>query len=60
MRSTTSCCTPSPWSVSPARSDEGCAERWGDVATRITLYATYKADPAVWPEVVNELREGAA
>ena len=34
-------------------------ERWGDVATRISLYATYDADPAVWPVVVEAVRSGA-
>jgi probable F420-dependent oxidoreductase len=40
----------------PAAVGRGLAERWGDVATRITLYATYPADPAIWPVVVDALR----
>jgi hypothetical protein len=26
------------------------------VASRLTLYATYRADPAVWPDVISALR----
>ena len=40
----------------PAEVGRGLRRRWGDVATRLTLYATYAADPAVWPEVVDALR----
>jgi probable F420-dependent oxidoreductase len=32
-------------------------KRWGDVATRVALYATYAADPAVWPAVIDALRD---
>jgi probable F420-dependent oxidoreductase len=31
--------------------------RWGDVATRLTLYATYPADAAIWPELIDALRQ---
>jgi probable F420-dependent oxidoreductase len=34
----------------------GLAARWGDVAQRISLYATYESDPAVWPVVVDGIR----
>jgi probable F420-dependent oxidoreductase len=34
---------------------KGLTARWGDVATRITLYATYEADPSVWPAVVDAM-----
>jgi hypothetical protein len=30
--------------------------RFGDVATRISLYAPYQSDPATWSEVLSELR----
>ena len=41
----------------PSEVGRGLRTRWGDVATRITLYATYKADPALWPEVIDALRD---
>ena len=37
----------------PAEVGRGLRRRWGDVATRLTLYATYAADPAVWPDVID-------
>jgi probable F420-dependent oxidoreductase len=40
----------------PAEAGRALRERWGDVATRITLYATYAADPALWPPVMDALR----
>jgi probable F420-dependent oxidoreductase len=40
----------------PASVGRGLAERWGPVATRISLYATYDSDPAMWPEVVDAVR----
>jgi hypothetical protein len=39
----------------PEAVGEGLAARWGDVAGRITLYATYEADPSVWPRVVDAI-----
>ncbi len=42
----------------PAEVGRRLRERWGPVATRISLYATYKADRAVWPVVVDALRSG--
>ena len=41
----------------PAAVGRGLRRRWGDVATRVTLYATYAADPAMWPEVIDALRD---
>lgn len=35
---------------------KGLQGRWGEVADRITLYATYPSDPAIWPAVVQALR----
>jgi alkanesulfonate monooxygenase SsuD/methylene tetrahydromethanopterin reductase-like flavin-dependent oxidoreductase (luciferase family) len=40
----------------PAEVAAGLRERWGGLADRITLYATYQADPAIWPELVDALR----
>jgi probable F420-dependent oxidoreductase len=40
----------------PAEVGKGLQERWAPVASRLMLYATYQADPAVWPEVVDALR----
>jgi probable F420-dependent oxidoreductase len=40
----------------PAEVGKGLRERWGPVASRLTLYATYRADPAVWPDVIGALR----
>jgi len=42
----------------PAAVGRGLQERWGAVATRISLYATYDADPSIWPEVVEGARSG--
>ena len=44
----------------PTEVGRGLAKRWGDVATRVTLYATYDADPAVWPAVIDALRDTQA
>ncbi len=41
---------------SPAEVGKGLRERYGDVATRITFYATYESDPAIWPEVLDAVR----
>ena len=35
---------------------EGLRRRWSDVASRLTPYATYRADPAIWPEVLTAIR----
>jgi probable F420-dependent oxidoreductase len=35
---------------------KGLRERWGPVATRITLYATYPSHPSVWPVVIDAIR----
>jgi hypothetical protein len=40
----------------PAQVGKGLWERWGPVASRLTLYATYSSDPTVWPEVLSALR----
>jgi probable F420-dependent oxidoreductase len=40
-----------PESVAPA-----LAERYGDVATRISFYAPYKSDPERWREVIDAVR----
>jgi probable F420-dependent oxidoreductase len=40
----------------PAAVGKGLRERWGDTAARVTLYATYPADPAMWPEVIDHMR----
>jgi hypothetical protein len=40
----------------PEAVGRGLAERWGDVAGRITLYTPYDADPSVWPAVVAAIR----
>ncbi|MCU1389588.1 MAG: putative N5,N10-methylenetetrahydromethanopterin reductase-related protein [Ilumatobacteraceae bacterium] len=40
----------------PATVGAGLRRRWGPVATRITIYATYPSDPAMWPEVVDAIR----
>jgi probable F420-dependent oxidoreductase len=40
----------------PAEVGKGLRKRWGPVASRLTLYATYPVDPALWPEVVDAVR----
>jgi alkanesulfonate monooxygenase SsuD/methylene tetrahydromethanopterin reductase-like flavin-dependent oxidoreductase (luciferase family) len=40
----------------PAAVARGLRQRYGDIATRITLYATYQSDPALWAEIVAGLR----
>jgi probable F420-dependent oxidoreductase len=40
----------------PADAGKALRERWSPVADRVTLYATYRSDPAVWPEVVDAIR----
>ncbi|MDO8362164.1 MAG: LLM class F420-dependent oxidoreductase [Actinomycetota bacterium] len=40
----------------PAAVGRGLVERWGSIATRLTLYAPYPHDPAVWPEVTAAMR----
>jgi probable F420-dependent oxidoreductase len=37
----------------------GLRQRWAAVATRITLYATYPSDAAMWPEVIDAVRSRA-
>ena len=41
----------------PSQVGVGLRERWGHIATRLTLYATYKSDPTIWSEVIQELRD---
>jgi probable F420-dependent oxidoreductase len=40
----------------PTDVGRGLRERWGDLVTRITPYATYPADAALWPAVIDALR----
>ena len=40
----------------PAAVGRGLVERWGDIATRLTLYAPFAHDRAVWPEVMAAMR----
>ena len=40
----------------PAEVGRGLRARWGPASSRISLYATYDADPSIWPEVVDALR----
>jgi probable F420-dependent oxidoreductase len=40
----------------PSAVGKELTERWAGVATRITLYATYDADPAAWPAVIDAIR----
>ena len=40
----------------PAAVGKGLVERWGSIATRLTLYAPYPHDRAVWPEVMAAMR----
>ncbi|HVV30816.1 MAG TPA: LLM class F420-dependent oxidoreductase [Mycobacteriales bacterium] len=41
---------------SPTEVGRGLAERLGAIASRVSLYATYTSDPAIWPEVVAAVR----
>ncbi len=43
----------------PAAVGRQLVERWGWAATRLTLYANYEADPAIWPELVEAMRSTA-
>jgi probable F420-dependent oxidoreductase len=40
----------------PAEVGKGLRDRWGDYADRMTLYATYESDPAIWPTVMEAIR----
>ncbi len=40
----------------PGTVGHGLVERWGPVATRLSLYATYESDPGIWPEVIDAIR----
>lgn len=40
----------------PTAVGRGLKERWGGISSRLTLYAPYAHDPAVWPEVIQALR----
>ena len=40
----------------PSDAAAALLERWDPVADRVSLYATYEADPAVWAEVLDALR----
>lgn len=40
----------------PAAAGKALKDRWGEIANRLTLYSTYKSDPAMWPEVIDGLR----
>ncbi|HSS10776.1 MAG TPA: LLM class F420-dependent oxidoreductase [Acidimicrobiales bacterium] len=39
----------------PATTAAGLTARYGGIATRITLYATYESDPTLWLEVLGAL-----
>ncbi len=34
----------------------GLKARWGDIATRLSLYTPYPSDPGIWPSIVEALR----
>lgn len=40
----------------PAEVGAGLRQRWGPLADRISLYATYDHDRAMWPEVIDAIR----
>ncbi|MGE3688376.1 MAG: LLM class F420-dependent oxidoreductase [Acidimicrobiia bacterium] len=40
----------------PEEVGRGLRDRWGLVADRISLYATYRSDPAVWSAVIDAIR----
>ncbi len=40
----------------PEEVGKGLLAKLGDSVQRTTLYATYEADPAIWPEVLAALR----
>jgi probable F420-dependent oxidoreductase len=40
----------------PEEAGRGLRDRWADVASSITLYAPYEADPSVWPVVAKAAR----
>ncbi len=40
----------------PSQVGKGLRGRWDSVASRITLYATYTSDPAIWLEVIDAAR----
>jgi probable F420-dependent oxidoreductase len=40
----------------PAAVGKALRERYADIATRITFYATYESDPQLWPEVLQAIR----
>ena len=40
----------------PAEVGKGLREKLAGRATRTTFYATYEADPAIWPEVMDAFR----
>jgi hypothetical protein len=40
----------------PDEVGRGLRARWGDVADRISLYATYQTDPSMWPAVLDAVR----
>ncbi len=40
----------------PAEAGKALRARYGDIATRITFYATYDSDPQIWAEVLGAVR----
>jgi probable F420-dependent oxidoreductase len=40
----------------PMTVGHGLQARWGDVVDRLTIYATYRPDPAIWPAVIDAMR----
>jgi alkanesulfonate monooxygenase SsuD/methylene tetrahydromethanopterin reductase-like flavin-dependent oxidoreductase (luciferase family) len=40
----------------PEEAGRGLHERWADVASSISLYAPYEADPSIWPIVAKAAR----
>jgi probable F420-dependent oxidoreductase len=40
----------------PEEVGRGLSTRWAARATRITLYAPYRSDPAIWPRVLQAIR----
>ncbi len=40
----------------PTEAGRGLNQRWGGIASRITIYATYPSEPTMWPEVIDAIR----
>jgi probable F420-dependent oxidoreductase len=43
----------------PASAAAGLRQRYSEVATRISPYANYESDPAVWADMISALHEGS-